>query len=83
VLGAMVRAYRRLPPAPAGRWSGFLPVLLPTLIGGVWMLGLRLTHFHPMGSIYGTLWYLFWPTVTGALAGLTLACAWLRARLEP
>jgi len=83
VLRAMARAYRRLPPAPAGSWSGFLPVLLPTLIGGMWMLGLRLTHYRPMGSLYGQLWHLFWPTVTGALAALTLSCAWLRARLEP
>lgn len=83
VLGAMARAYRRLPEAPAGSWGGFLPVLLPTLMGGAWMLGLRLTHDHSVGSLYGKLWLLFWPTVTGALAAFTLACAWLRARLEP
>ena len=83
VLGAMARAYPRLPRVPAGSWSRFLPVLLPTLIGAVWMLGLRLPHHRPLGSLYGQLWHLFWPTVTGALAGLTLACAWLRARLTP
>lgn len=83
VLGAMVRAYPRLPPAPAARWKDALPLLLAMLIGGMWMLGLRLQHLPPVRSRYFMLWYLFWPTASGALAGLTLACAWLRARFEP
>ncbi len=83
VFGAMARAYPRLPPAPAGTWGTFLPVLLPTAIGAVWMLGLRLPHVPDVRSVYAQLWLLFWPTVSGALAALTLACAWLRARLEP
>jgi hypothetical protein len=82
VLWAMVRAYPRLPPLPPAHWKDVLPVLLPTLVGAVWMLGLRLRGLPSIPSRYFILWYLFWPAVTGALAGLTLACAWLRTRLD-
>ena len=83
VLAAMVRAYPRLPPAPGAQWSRFLPVLLATVLGGVWMLGLRLPHVQHLHSYRALVWHLFWPALTGGLVGLTLACAWLRPRLEP
>ncbi|MBF5046269.1 MULTISPECIES: DUF4184 family protein [Myxococcaceae] len=83
VLAAMVRAYPRLPPAPGAPWGRFLPVLLATVLGGVWMLGLRLPHVQHVHGYRVLVWHLFWPALTGALVGLTLACAWLRPRLEP
>jgi hypothetical protein len=41
---------------------------------------LRLSRFQDMGALEAQLWWAFWPTVTGALAGLTVGCALVRWR---
>jgi hypothetical protein len=74
VLAYMARRYRHLEPMPGGRRADFLRVLLPTLAGASVGLALRLARYHDMGALEAQLWWAFWPTVTGALAGLTLGC---------
>lgn len=74
VLGAMVRGYPRLRPAPGGSWRAFLPVLLPVAVGVGVAFGLCLLNYRDMGAFEAQLWWLFWPTVSGALVGLTLGC---------
>ncbi len=75
VLGWLVRRYPRLPPVAGGSWRGFLPVLLCTGAGAAVGLALRLADFEHLGALEAQLWWTFWPTVTGALVGLTLGCA--------
>jgi hypothetical protein len=82
VLGYMARRYPRLTPVPGGSWSAFLPVLLPTVIGALAGLALRLVRYQDMGALEAQLWWAFWPTVTGALLGLTLGCALIRWRAD-
>lgn len=78
VLAVMVRCYPRLRPAPGGAWRAFLPVLLPTLVGTGVAFGLCLLNYRDMGAFEAQLWWLFWPTVSGALVGLTLGCLVVR-----
>lgn len=80
VLGYMARRYRYLEPVPGGTWTHFLRVLLPTVAGALLGLALRLSRFQDMGALEAQLWWAFWPTVTGALAGLTVGCALVRDR---
>ena len=80
VLGYMARRYRYLEPVPGGTWAHFLRVLLPTAAGALLGLALRLSRFQDMGALEAQLWWAFWPTVTGALAGLTVGCALVRWR---
>lgn len=80
VLGYMARRYRHLEPVPGGSWAHFLRVLLPTVAGALLGLALRLSRFQDMGALEAQLWWAFWPTVTGALAGLTVGCALVRWR---
>ncbi|WP_257462089.1 DUF4184 family protein [Archangium lipolyticum] len=80
VLGYMARRYPRLAPVPGGSVADFLRVLLPTAAGACAGLGLRLSRFQDMGALEAQLWWAFWPTVTGALVGLTLGCALVRWR---
>ena len=81
VLGYMARGYPRLAPMPGGTLSDFLRVLLPTAAGGCVGLALRLSRYQDMGALEAQLWWAFWPTVTGALVGLTLGCGLVRWRL--
>lgn len=78
VLGYMARRYRHLEPVPGGSWSEFLRVLLPTVAGAGVGLVLRLGRYQDMGALEAQLWWAFWPTATGALAGLTLGCLLVR-----
>jgi hypothetical protein len=80
VLGYMASRYRHLEPVPGGSWADFLRVLLPMAAGAVLGLVLRLSRFQDMGALEAQLWWAFWPTVTGALAGLTVGCALVRWR---
>jgi hypothetical protein len=80
VLGVLARRYPRLPQAPGGRWHEALPVLLPTLLGALVGLTLRLARFQPQGFLEGQLHWAFWPTVRGALLGLSLGCLLARWR---
>ncbi|MFY0526647.1 DUF4184 family protein [Archangium gephyra] len=80
VLGYMASRYRHLEPVAGGSWADFLRVLLPMAAGAVVGLVLRLSRFQDMGALEAQLWWAFWPTVTGALAGLTVGCALVRWR---
>lgn len=80
VLGYMAHRYPRLPPVPGGSWSSFLPILLPTVLGALAGLALRLGRYQDMGALEAQVWWAFWPTVTGALLGLTGGCAFVRWR---
>jgi Domain of unknown function (DUF4184) len=80
VLGYMARRYRYLEPVPGGAWADFLRVLLPMVAGALLGLVLRLSRFQDMGALEAQLWWAFWPTVTGALVGLTFGCALVRWR---
>ncbi|MFE8604634.1 DUF4184 family protein [Archangium violaceum] len=80
VLGYMASRYRHLEPVPGGSWADGLRVLVPTAAGAVLGLVLRLSRFQDMGALEAQLWWAFWPTVTGALAGLTVGCALVRWR---
>ncbi len=80
VLGYMARRYRHLEPVSGGTWADFLRVLLPMGAGALLGLVLRLSRFQDMGALEAQLWWAFWPTVTGALAGLTVGCALVRAK---
>jgi hypothetical protein len=53
------------------------------MVAGAFLgLGWRLSRFQSMGALEVQLWWAFWPTVTGALAGLTLGCALVRWRVR-
>jgi hypothetical protein len=78
VLGYMARRYRHMAPVPGGSWADFLRVLLPTVLGAVVGLVLRLVRYQDMGALEAQLWWAFWPTVTGALLGLSVGCALVR-----
>ncbi|ATB35173.1 hypothetical protein CYFUS_000585 [Cystobacter fuscus] len=78
VLGYMVRRYRHLEPVPGGSWAAFLRLLLPTLAGACAGLAWRLSRPESMGALEAQVWWVFWPTVTGALVGFTLGCALVR-----
>jgi len=78
VFGYMARRYRHLAAVPGGSWADFLRVLLPTAVGGLVGLALRLARYQDMGALEAQLWWAFWPTVTGALLGLSLGCALVR-----
>jgi hypothetical protein len=80
VLGYMARRYPRLTAVPGGSVAALLRVLLPTAAGACVGLGLRLSRYQDMGALEAQLWWAFWPTVTGALVGLTLGCALVRWR---
>lgn len=80
VLGYMASRYRHLEPVPGGSWAHFLRVLVPMAAGAVVGLVLRLARFQDMGALEAQLWWAFWPTVTGALAGLTVGCVLVRWR---
>ena len=80
VLGYMASRYRHLEPVAGGSWAEFLRVLLPMAAGAVVGLVLRLSRFQDMGALEAQLWWAFWPTVTGALAGLTVGCMLVRWR---
>lgn len=82
VLAYMARRYRHLEPVPGGGRADFLRVLLPTLAGAGVGLALRLARYQDMGALEAQLWWAFWPTVTGALVGLTLGCGLARWRRE-
>lgn len=75
VLGYMASRYRHLEPVPGGSRADFPRVLLPTVAGVLLGLAFRLSRFQDMGALEAQLWWAFWPTVTGALAGLTVGCA--------
>ena len=81
VLGYMARQYRHLEPVPGGSGTALLRVLLPTVAGACVGLAWRLSRPQSMGALEAQIWWAFWPTVTGALVGLTLGCAlvWWRA----
>ncbi|HSP76890.1 MAG TPA: DUF4184 family protein [Myxococcaceae bacterium] len=85
VLGYLAWRYPRLTPMRGGTLRAFLPVLGPTLAGALGGLALRLVYFRDMGALEAQLWWAFWPTVGGALVGLTLGCglARWRSRREP
>ncbi|WP_375769887.1 DUF4184 family protein [Archangium gephyra] len=80
VLGYMASRYRHLEPVAGGAWADYLRVLVPTAAGAVLGLVLRLARYQDMGALEAQLWWAFWPTVTGALAGLTVGCALVRWR---
>ncbi|MCY1073371.1 DUF4184 family protein [Archangium lansingense] len=80
VLGYMARRYRYLEPVPGGSWADCLRVLLPMAVGALLGLALRLSRFQDMGALEAQVWWAFWPTVTGALAGLTVGCVLVRWR---
>lgn len=80
VLAYMARRYPRLEPVRGGALADFLRVLLPTAVGAVLGLVLRLARYQDMGALEAQLWWAFWPTVTGALVGLTLGCGLVRWR---
>jgi hypothetical protein len=80
VLGYMARRYRHLAAVPGGSWADFLRVLLPTTLGALVGLALRLARYQDMGALEAQLWWAFWPTVTGALLGLCLGCGLVRWR---
>lgn len=80
VFAYMARAYPRLEPVPGGSVSGFLRVLVPTAVGAAVGLVLRLSRYEDMRALEAQLWWAFWPTVSGALAGLTLGCVLVRWR---
>lgn len=79
VLAAMARRYPTLPPAPGGSWARAWPLFAWVGAGAGAGLALRLSAFQPMGALEAQLWWLFWPCVSGALLGLTVACGVLRA----
>ncbi len=80
VLGYMARRYPRLEPVMGGSWAAFLLVLVPTAAGAAVGLAMRLARFQDMGALEAQLWWAFWPTVTGALVGLSLGCVLVRTR---
>ncbi|QRN97751.1 DUF4184 family protein [Archangium violaceum] len=80
VLWALARRYPHLPEERGGRWRDFLPVLLPTVVLGVVLLGLRLARAPSQGSLELQLKWAVWHGLDGALAGLTLGCVWARLR---
>jgi hypothetical protein len=80
VLGALARRYPHLPEAPGGRWRDFLPVLLPAVVLGAVVLGLRLARAPVLGSLEAQLRWTVWHVVDGVLAGLTLGCVLARLR---
>jgi hypothetical protein len=76
----MVRRYPALRPAPGGSWRAFLPGGVPTVVGTAVGLGLCLLNYRDMGAFEAQLWWLFWPTVAGGMAGLTVGCLLARGR---
>ncbi|ATB30312.1 DUF4184 family protein [Melittangium boletus] len=78
VLGMMARRYRHLEPVPGGSRVDFLCLLVPFVAGACMGLAWRLVHYQDMGALEAQVWWAFWPTVTGALLGLTLGCVLVR-----
>jgi hypothetical protein len=83
VLAYLARRYRYLEPVRGGSLADFLRVLLPTAVGANMGLVMRLARYQDMGALEAQLWWAFWPTVTGALAGLTLGSVLVRWRGVP
>ncbi|MET0401647.1 MAG: DUF4184 family protein [Cystobacter sp.] len=81
VLAYMARRYRFLDPVPGGSVRAFLGWCVPTFVGACAGLAWRLSRYRSMGALEAQLWWAFWPTVTGALVGLTLGCAFVRWRV--
>ncbi|WNG32758.1 DUF4184 family protein [Archangium violaceum] len=80
VFAYMARRHPHLEPVPGGSWSSLLRVLLPTAAGACVGLVMRLVRYQDMGALEAQLWWAFWPTATGALAGLTVGCVLVRWR---
>ncbi|PTL78645.1 DUF4184 family protein [Vitiosangium sp. GDMCC 1.1324] len=78
VLGLLARRYPHLPETPGGSWRGFLPVLLPTVVLGALVLGLRLARAPLHAPLELQLQWTVWHVLDGALVGLTLGCVWAR-----
>ncbi len=78
VLGVLARRYPHLTPVPGGSRADFLRLLVPSLVGAGVGLLLRLSHYESMGALEAQVWWAFWPTFTGGLAGLLVGCGLVR-----
>jgi hypothetical protein len=79
VLAVLARRYPRLERCPGPPARAFAPLVLWTLIFGLagllvsyWRRPLRLAGLQ---GLEVELWWSFWPSVAGALIGLSIACA--------